>query len=93
MRQIGNSRAECLHVAQSVSVCRAMIAAISWSSHSMEDCTHSQTGPFINAHGATVIEAMPYVNFGRRQEHHHAAGNMYIQQVDAEIWLSSLATS
>jgi len=83
----------CLHVAQSVSVCQAVVAAISWSTHSMDDCTHSQTGPFVTAHGATVTVGKPCVTFGTRQEHHHAVGNMYERQVDAESWLRSLANS
>ena len=44
----------------------------------MEDCAHSQTGPIIAAHGATVTVGKPCVTFGRRQEQHLAAQNMYI---------------
>ncbi len=56
----------------------------------MDDCTHSLD----TSHGATVIEGTTCVSFGRRQGHHHVAQNMYERmQVDAEIWLSSLANS
>ena len=70
-----------------------MIAAISWSTHSIDHCTHSQTGPFTTAHGATVTVGKSCLSSRRRQKNHHAAQNMYIRQVDAEIRLSSLANS
>ncbi len=92
MRQIGNIRGECLHVAQSVSVCQAMIAAIGWTTHSMDDCTHSQTGQFITAHGATVTVGKPCVNFWKKTRASSCSWK-HVSKMDSETLLRSLANS